>query len=209
MLTAIDSDVYVSIDIVSVKRENQYPGNQLLGKEFLHQNCGTLHHCPFSKMVKTNPSSRSVIIEIPSENQLDLVWSLQPVLFPLRIVGIDLDVAQPRSKFRFFTFLVLELMVVVLVISSAIGYFDEVFDIPDQVQGSKYWSKILGRGSRLVLVPIFHLFFIPMVIFKKWTKLWKKMDKLYFRFLNYHTNFARKLRKCVYILKGIFLIPVS
>ena len=160
-------------------------------------------------MVKSIPLTGRVIVEIPSENQLDLAWSLQPVLYPLRIVGIDLHVGQPRSKFRFFAFLVLKLLVAIFVVSSALCYLTGVMGTSKKIKGSKFWSKVLRSVARLVWIPIFHVVCIPMILFKNWEKLWKKMEKLYHRFLSFDANFASKLRTFSMILTVIILIPVS
>ena len=152
------------------------------------------------------------MMAVLSKNPLDLAWSLKPVLYPLRIVGIDLHVGQPRSKFRCFAFLVVELLVAILVLTQSftgVYLLDLESNNNKNKNSSRFWTKILSDGLSRVVGTILYLLCIPIIIFKNWEKLWKKMEKLHHRFLSFHNHFAGKLRKVAIILCVILFALVS
>ena len=160
------------------------------------------HSCPLAKMVSLDTVSDTTIRSIPSKYQHDLLWSLQPVLNSMRILGMDLDVGLPRSKIRRYAFLVYEMFLALFVVASTI-----IFELqPDSQNGQskiiQNWQLWLITTTTSLSAILLQLTSFIMVVFQ-WKSLWKKVRKLDDNLLSMHTSFPGKLRKVSIVLLAI------
>ena len=115
-------------------------------------------------------------MEISNGHQHNLVWSFQPIFYSIRVLGVDLDVTQPRSKLRRYGFVMFQLSLMALVLSSAlIHYF--TWDRERSQSPASAWCGLLRHGARLMSTILFQLVFFSMTSLQ-WKKFWKEIEKM-------------------------------
>lgn len=117
----------------------------------------------------------------PTESELngrqsDLIRSLQPVIIPMKMFGIDLmDAAQPRSKSRRFASIFFGVAIIVAI--EALNVLSEKSPL-NELASSKNWLPILTEYSSLVWYTVYPLAMLEMLTLRKWKLLWKTMRKM-------------------------------
>ena len=106
----------------------------------------------------------------------NLVKNLRPVFCSLRVLGIDLDVGQPRSITRrclFFLFY-MSLMALVIAANCIHAMSLKVQGLPTTVD---LWCGLLQKGTRLVSSIL-----LQLVVYSatqlKWKSLWNRIEDL-------------------------------
>ena len=128
---------------------------------------------------------------IPSRYQLDIACSIGPFLTFLRFFGIDLDVNQPRSKFRRFIFLVFGTSVFVFMITVACFAF--VYHLPlEQPRTSKFWFLVIEMDL-WVCFTVFSQLAVFTMAYLRWKSLWNCAEKLE-QFAKIPDNLLRRVR---------------
>jgi len=121
-------------------------------------------------------SAVCTIIEITSENGNNLAQNLRPVFSTLRVLGIDLDVGQPRSIIRRGIFLAIGVLLSVLVVLSNCIHMSslKLAGLPTTVD---LWCTLLQKGTRVVSSLLFQLAILSIVCFK-WKPLWNELEEM-------------------------------
>ena len=146
--------------------------------------------------METTPGN--VIIEIPSEYQKDLLWSLRPIIYSMQMMGIDLNLSTTRTKFRQCGFIVLGLAIQIDILVS-IFIFKGERKIPIDFKSTIGWLEFLEEYLYSVWNVLFPLVLFEMMTLIKWKSLWKTMMELE-QFMNFRVTFYSQLRKVCIIL---------
>ena len=154
--------------------------------------------------METTPGN--VIIEIPSEYQKDLLWSLRPIIYSMQMMGIDLNLSTTRSKFRQFGFIVLGLAIQIYILVSVFVFKGERIT-PKEFKSTIRWLEFLEVYVYSVWNVLFPLVVFEMMTLIKWKSLWKTMMALE-QFMNFQATFYRQLRKVCILLVTIPFILV-
>jgi len=149
-------------------------------------------HCPtYGASDKMRPV-RSSIVQIPSEYQHDLLWSLKPIIYLMRILGIDLKVSQTQLAFRRLGLVALEISI--LIYSVAANCLIYMRDITKDQQRILFWSRAVHKNVAIVTNILISSALVAKHL-TKWKPLWEKMKKME-RFV-YLADFLHQLRKIV------------
>ena len=144
------------------------------------------------------------IVQIASEYQRDLLWSLQPIFTAMRFLGIDLDVGPPRSKLRRTGFILTGILMISYIEAANIVIFLTVEG--EEAPGTvAFWCRVLKRNVRLASSLLLQLAVFFMAHFK-WKLLWKKVEPVQ-HFISVRT--FGKLRKLCLFLIVIISIMVT
>lgn len=109
-------------------------------------------------------------------NQFDLVYSFKPLLYLARIAGADLDVGQPRSKFRQRVSLILGIL---LHIYLSVGRMVEMFWDDDVVLRAHSTPSILDfLGVTSLIVELLIQPTIAISFYSKWKGLWQRVRQM-------------------------------
>ena len=138
----------------------------------------------------------SVVSDRSDETRLDLFWSLRPIIYPLRIFGVDLQVARLRrsNNWRRRAFVLLGISVSILIISR------NVFEIFQSRKRWKNWKSTARCLDRIIEYTVairnivVSLVMLEMVSLFKWEATRKKMRKLE-RFVPIPAALTIKLRR--------------
>ena len=164
------------------------------------------HYLADNPMGNMAPVAPVKILQLDEYCRRDLEWGLRPILFLLRIFGIDLDMNRPRSdRCRRFGFLALGISI--LIVSSFYG-----FKLINTL--SYFVSQASSEVSYLILI------IIPTIIFNpayygttlvttqlKWQRLWQKIQKLE-HVCPMTDNFYSRLRKTLIASIIVFSLQV-
>ena len=135
----------------------------------------------------------STIIEISSEYQKDLLWSLRPTIYAMQMVGIDLNQSTTPSKLRRCSFITLGLA---LQISIMVTVFVEKSQniYTGDLKPTAGWLRFLDKYFTYCWTVVFLLVLFELLTLIKWKSLWKTMMELE-QFMNFQATFHRQLRK--------------
>ena len=150
-------------------------------------------------MVKTH-----VISQVTSQNRSDLLWSLQPNFYSMRIFAIELNGGP--SKFRYYSFLVLRLAMVSYIFFSCYYVFiwsEWKYDPTT----TRFWCSVLRRGTRFLSAVLFQLALIVITVWN-WDSLRAKLETME-QFINSHIHFPTKLHRISMLLITVTLIMVK
>ena len=136
------------------------------------------HNQPGSCTLNMDSNIRLRIPAILSEHRPDLAWSLKPFIYSFRMMGIDLDVWSPRSKFkRYASSIIAIIMMISLMICFAKVTVSFKYLTGKQRMNTEEWiesiSFFLWSSSSFTILLI--IFF--RVLFK-WKELWQKVDQM-------------------------------
>ena len=148
---------------------------------------------------------RRRIPAIPSEHRPDLAWSLKPFIYSFRMVGIDLDVWSPRSKFKRYVSSIIGIIMMIFLCFAEVLVIKTTYE--NQLQFSDTTAVIinislyLSHGSDLLL---------QFIIFKeflfKWKELWLKLNQLERIFIFPETFYFQMRKVCVISTVMVFKI---
>lgn len=125
----------------------------------------------------------------PSENQLDLIWNLQPIVYSLRIFGIDLvRTAQSPSHYRRWGFVSLAMLITTVVMSSTLLRTPESLNMAS----TKSWSDVLVEKAMMTRNVSLPLAMLQMATLSKWKPLRSKMHHVE-KLVRFPATFHRKL----------------
>ena len=145
--------------------------------------------------------ARSMCRTVPSPIPRDLIWSLQPINWLARIIGIELNVTEKRStihRFIFFTFGMLNLLLagtwLCYEVSCSIGTED----------GNRAKWKLVLTNTFQLAVPVV---FFARILFR-WKPVWKQAERMEEK-LNYLSTFYHRLRRVSIALVTLIFIWVE
>ena len=157
-----------------------------------HGHCAS--NCRFSNMARW---AHKVTEDNLPTNEDNLVPSLRPILYCLRVMGTDLEVGQPRSRFRHYCFILTTILLMVFVCSGNIihALVKPVKGFPVSIHD---WCKILRKVTRVVSGVSFQLAFVRLFLFQ-WKSLLKKAQKVE-QSVRFPAKSRWNLRKALFVI---------
>ena len=145
----------------------------------------------------------SVVEEIPSEYpQHDLVWSLRPVIYAMRISGIDLDLSQRPSVLRRWIFLTIAMLSCFTILYVNAVYFIPLLYILKSDASTKNLYLHISVLSDEIINSIFTGLTFTM-IFLKWGTIWNQLQEME-KFIGFPAHFYKQIRKSIV---ASFIVP--
>lgn len=138
--------------------------------------------------------ARSSIVQIPSEYQRDLLWSFQPIFYLMRILGIDLDVSEPHSKFRRLVFITIAVLMLAYSITSN-SFWHHQLEIAETEGTTTYWVAFLRELTITISGILIPSILVAVTIFR-WNPVWKKLHKIE-NSVNFQKSLLMKMRRTV------------
>ena len=121
--------------------------------------------------------SRSAVVQtIGCRNQRDLLWSLRPIFYSLRLVGIDLDVLQPHSILRRYAFIAGSVLMLIGVTTANV-VVDHLKRNVEQPKSTRFWVEQVRKATTTfsnLLLPLI----LVLVNLYKWKPLWSKAQSI-------------------------------
>ena len=137
---------------------------------------------------------RRRIQPICSAHQPDLAWSYRPFLYSFRILGIDLDFGQPRSKLRRIVSSIFGIIVTILpLVTGVLAWFGNIRLLNDKDAWLESITNFLIDSSQILT----HLA-VSIKLFK-WRGLWRKVEQIESN-ITFPATFYTQLHKISIIL---------
>ena len=140
---------------------------------------------------------------VANESHHDLIWSLQPIIYGMRVFGIDLNMSLPVNCFRLFA-LVSFASLMALNCSSYPQMSDEPID-KTSAKSTMVWLDFLKPFTWFIFNIGFLLAMLEMATLFKWKPLWDTLKRLD----NNMRTFHWQLRKLSAVLTIFFIILAS
>ena len=115
--------------------------------------------------------------EQPSEKRLNLVANLQPIVYSMRIFGIDLTPESPHWKLRRWGFVLLGVFNVVFITLSTL-LKNRVSMTWLKLTSTMSWSDVLVEHAVVARNILLSLGMLEMISLSKWKPLCEKMRQL-------------------------------
>ena len=136
--------------------------------------------------------------------KFNLAWSFRPIVYSMRIIGIDLDVSTKSwPKFRRWVFLLFGLGMLIFS-----GYYS--IAVTSKIINETLASDSPLKPVRLTIVTLRDILF-PVAVFTnvvfKWPTLWKKMQEME-RFFPFPIEFYHQIHKTqtVLVVTGFIMV---
>ena len=131
-------------------------------------------HCSFnSRWDKMAKWAHKIGQEAGPIYQTGFFIGLQPISYSLRVLGIDLDAGQPRSKLRRFGFNLSMIVMLIFVFTANVIHYC-LYPVKEFPKNMYQWCKLLRKSTRAASAILFQLAFVSVVLFG-WKLLWKKL----------------------------------
>ena len=156
-------------------------------------------HCPIDSP-RNNMGSRHSRTAADVSAQVarkDLGWSFRPIIYTMRIFGIDLDLTRQRSvacRRAFLVFGVSSLLCLLALNLMFYCLFPDMFEL-EQGLNTKYIYIFIHVLSTVVCHMLIEVLVFMMVCLK-WRSLWKKMEEIE-RVLGFPAHFHNQIRKVI------------
>ena len=132
-------------------------------------------------------------------HQLDLAWSLQPVVYFTRLLGIDPDLCRPRSALRRYAFLGGAVSLLLITLSANViqlVYPEKPHDYT--TENARFWISIIKRPAMTLAGMILQLIVVTKSLFG-WKPLWMKVRSLE-QFVHFPESVLHRLRKVAFAI---------
>ena len=142
----------------------------------------------------------------PSDQQLDIAWSLRPVLHSMRIFGVDLNVGRPPSTLRRMVSSVLVILGSIPIISLMFLGLRAEWKF-EKLKTSDNWFRLILANLWCVVTLLVQLVVQPTVLFK-WRPVWNQMVKVE-QFVKFPLSSYRQLRRVSLTLTTLVFVIVN